>query len=151
MFAFYLLATVILAWISGYNFANRNKETEKIFIENFIEARVVTDDEWNNVSNGNVRLSYLTKNDGREIGYIDYRNSTGQIGLFRLDEEYRNRGLGKQILSKVIEDLRQSNVSEVWAVTIEHHPFWSNVYNKSFTFRERPHLSVTGSGYHMKL
>lgn len=151
MFLFYLLTTVIFAWISGYNFANRNKEAAKLFIENFIEVRVVTDDEWNHVLNGNVRFTYLTKNDGREIGYIDYRNSTGQIGLFRLDEKYRNRGLGEQILLKVIEDLIRSNVSEVWAVTTEHHPFWSNVYNKSFTFRERPHLSVTGFGYHMKL
>ncbi len=83
----------------------------------------------------------------KSIGYISYKLKTGQIGLFFIDNPYRNRGLGKQILTNVICDLKSKNVVKIWAVTTENHPFWSNVYNKSFKWSDRPHTSVTGHGY----
>ena len=67
------------------------------------------------------------------IGYIKYYLGTGQIGLFFIQKEYQNRGLGKQILSKVMMDLQENNCDECWVVSAKGHNFWSNVFNKSFT------------------
>lgn len=99
---------------------------------------------------GGVLLEYYNNKNVR-IGYIRYYITTGQIGLFFIDDDYQHRGLGTQILSKVIEELKKNHCEEVWAVTSEHHPFWSNVYNKSFVYRHPAHPTVSGEGYFMKL
>ena len=99
---------------------------------------------------GGIMLEYYDNKDIK-IGYIRYYITTGQIGLFFIDKEYQNRGLGKQILSKVIKELETNNCEEVWAVTTNNHTFWSNVYNKSFAHRDPAHPSVGGNGYFMKL
>ena len=52
---------------------------------------------------------------------------TGQIGLFYIDEKYRNNGLGKEILNNVINEMKNNNIKEIWAVTSKDHKFWSNV------------------------
>jgi GNAT superfamily N-acetyltransferase len=96
-----------------------------------------------------IKLEYFTKTN-KSIGYIKYK-PTGQIGLFFIDEEYQNRGLGKQILSKVIDELSDIGCNEVWAVTTKNHIFWSNVYDKQFKPRQPAHSSVTGSGYYINL
>lgn len=98
---------------------------------------------------GGVLLEYYDKD--IRIGYIRYYITTGQIGLFFIENEYQHRGLGKQILSKAIEDMKTNNCEEVWAVTSTNHPFWSNVYNKSFVYRNPAHPTVGGNGYFMKL
>jgi hypothetical protein len=48
---------------------------------------------------------------------------------------------------------KSHNVTEIWTVATQDHPFWSNVFNKSFTFYDsrQLHPSVTGSGYKMKI
>jgi GNAT superfamily N-acetyltransferase len=76
-----------------------------------------------------------------------------KLDYFFINKEYQNRGLGKQILTQVIEDMKAHNVTEIWAVSTINHPFWSNVYNKSFSWYESKqlHLSVTGFGYKMKI
>ena len=99
---------------------------------------------------GGIMLEYYTNQDVK-IGYVRYYITTGQIGLFFIDEEYQRRGLGKQILSKVIQDLEAYHCDEVWVVTTTNHSFWSNVYNKSFVPRNPAHRSVGGSGYVMKI
>lgn len=83
--------------------------------------------------------------------YITYRVKTGQIGLFYAQKEYQNSGLGKQILLRVIEDIKNNVCDKVFAITSENNKFWANVYNKSFTWSERPDISVTGSGYFLEL
>ena len=71
-----------------------------------------------------------------------------QIGLFYIDEKYRNIGLGKAILDNVIKDMKENNITQVWAVTSKDHPFWHNVYNKGFRYYDKNlHPSVTGYGY----
>lgn len=85
------------------------------------------------------------------VAYIQYRLLTGQIGLFYIHKEYRDRGLGKQILLRVISDMKTEGRTEVFAITTKNHPFWSNVFNKSFVWKDRPHSSVTGDGYWMNL
>jgi GNAT superfamily N-acetyltransferase len=98
---------------------------------------------------GGVWLEYF--NNEESIGYIRYYVNTGQIGLFFIKNEYQNRGLGKQILSKTIQDMQQNGCEEVWTVTTCDHPFWSNVYDRSFTYRDPAHPSVTGDGYYMDI
>ena len=120
-------------------------------IHDFVEKRVIRDDIFNKVKNGEV-YRYYYHND-LEIGGINYRIHNGQIGIIDLLPEYRGRGLGKQILSEVIVELKGCGVSHVWAVASEENPFWKNVkvFNKSFTFKKRVHNSVSGSGYIMEI
>ena len=125
-----------------------------LILSDFFQQTVIMDDKWNKKTDGDVQIEFYTDIDKiNKIGFISYRVKVGQVGLFRLDEEYRNRGLGKQILTQVIEDMKNHGTTEIWAVTTENHPFWSNVYNKSFSWYEykQLHPSVTGSGYKMKI
>ena len=128
---------------------------QPIILTNLIEKKVITDDTWNKFPNGQIVLTYyLNENDmqnKKHIAYMSYRVFVGQIGVFVINEEYRNRGLGKQILNNVIDHMKYNGVTQVWAVTTFGHPFWSNVYNKSFTFRKPASYSVTGSGYYMPI
>ena len=88
----------------------------------------------------------------KSIGYISYRPNTGQIGLFFIDKKYRQLSLGTQILFNIIKELTNNNKqTQIWAVTTISHPFWSNVFDKSFEFATRPHESVLGSGYLLNL
>lgn len=113
--------------------------------------RIIKNDYWNNIPNGEYRDNIIV--DNTIIGYIQYRIKTGQIGLFFIDSEYRNRGLGRQVLYNTINTIRDKNpeIKSVWAVTTQDHKFWSNVYNKSFRFEDRVHNSVTGFGYILDL
>uniref|UniRef100_A0A6C0HUT3 Uncharacterized protein n=1 Tax=viral metagenome TaxID=1070528 RepID=A0A6C0HUT3_9ZZZZ len=52
---------------------------------------------------------------------------------------------------KVIKKLKMNNLKGVLAVTTTNHPFWSNVYNKSFTYNDQVHSCITGGGYFMDL
>jgi GNAT superfamily N-acetyltransferase len=99
---------------------------------------------------GGVMLKYYNTEED-EVGYIRYYITTGQIGLFFINKKYQNRGIGKQILLRVIEELKVNNCEECWAVTTMDHPFWSNVFDKSFTYNYPAHKSVTGQGYVIKL
>jgi ribosomal protein S18 acetylase RimI-like enzyme len=86
------------------------------------------------------------------VGYITYRLVTGQICLFYVKPGYKNRGLGKQILTRVMVDMKnKGHTAGIFAITSTNHPFWSNVFNKSFEWKKRPDLSVTGSGYYLDL
>lgn len=125
-----------------------------LVLTDFFQNKVITDDVWNNKTNGNVEIDFYNDiNKINKIGFISYRVKVGQVGLFFIDKEYQNRGLGKQILTHVIEDMKNHGVTEIWAVTTENHPFWSNVYNKSFSWYEykQLHPTVTGTGYKMKI
>jgi len=144
---------------------------QKINLTDFVEVTIVIDDEWNDIKNGSVWRAYFNKNSyhlnsdnlnvknrddtekicQKSIGYIHYKIGTGQIGLFYIDDEYRNKGLGTQILLKTIEDIKLHNNKTVWVVAPNNNLFWSNVLNKKFKYSQRPHLSVTGSGYYLKI
>src|SRR5579883_2530107 len=49
---------------------------------------------------------------GNGIGGIRYDVKSGQIYSFQLGSEYRNQGLGKQILNKAINDMREQKLDE---------------------------------------
>lgn len=139
------------------SFFSTNISTNKtpLEINNFKEIRYVSsemsypNEYFVNEKSGGVMLEYYDKE--CKIGYIRYYVNTGQIGLFFIQKEYQNRGLGKQILSKVINELQENNCEEIWAVSSNNHVFWSNVYNKSFSYRDPAHSSVGGDGYFMDL
>lgn len=124
-------------------------------INNFREVKYVSTDDsypptyFTNKKNFAILLEYYDKNE--KIGYIRFYFKTGQIGSFFIYAEYKNCGLGKQILSKVIKELKDNNCKEVWVMTSTDHLFWSNVYNKSFTYREPVHPTDGGDGYFMEL
>ena len=123
-------------------------------LSDFYQHKVIKDDLWNNKKNGDITIDFYSDyNKTNKIGYISYRVKVGQVGLFFIDNNYQNRGLGKQILKQVIDDMKANNVTEIWAVTVENHPFWSNVFNKSFHWYDsrQLHPSVSGFGYKMRI
>lgn len=124
----------------------------KVTINELFEKVIIEDDTYNKLKNGSItRKYYLDENDETEIAMIRYKIFVGQVGLFFIDKNYRNNGLGKEILEITINDMCKKNVQNVWAVTSENHPFWSNVFSKSFKYMETPHPSVTGSGHCMSI
>lgn len=149
---------------------------KQLKLSDFQEFRFIIDDTFNKVTNGNIWLCYFDKNKQidiinqinnmdknliknrddveqiahKSIGYVSYKIKTGQIGLFFINKDYQNFGLGKQILLNIINELLFDN-NEVWLITTKNHPFWSNVFENSFEYYDRPHDSVTGSGYKLNL
>lgn len=123
-------------------------------ISDFKQITTIKDDNWNKIPDSDFRIDFYDKlNNEQFAGYISYRAGVGQVGIFILEPDYRNRGLGKQILTQTINHMKEFNQTHIWAITIDDHPFWSNVFNKSFKFHEmgKIHPSVTGSGYKMKI
>lgn len=127
-----------------------------LYLNDFTERRYDSEflskpnDYFTNDKLGGVWVEY--RNDKNErVAYIRYYTSNGQIGLFFIDPQYQNRGLGKQILKKASIELIKHKCEEVWVVTSKDHPFWSNVNKKSFTYRNPAHPSVTSDGYFRKL
>ena len=123
-------------------------------LTDFTQVKVIKDDHWNKIPESDIRIDFYDKlKNDTYAGYISYRAAVGQVGLFFLEKDYRERGLGKQILSQTIEDMKNFETTEIWAVSTENHSFWSNVYNKSFSWYEykQLHPSVTGSGYKMNI
>ena len=96
------------------------------------------------------RITLTDKHDGHQIGFIQYNPRSGQIGLlFINDKKYMRCGLGTQLLILGINHMKKHNTKEVWAVTKDNHPYWSNIMN--FLPRDPAHSSVTGNGYYMSL
>jgi hypothetical protein len=126
-----------------------------LFLKDFKQIKVMKDDYYNKIPDSDFRIDFYDKlNNEQFAGYISYRAGVGQVGLFVLEQDYTNRGLGKQILTQTIEHMKEFNTKHIWAITtIYDHPFWSNVFNKSFKWYEmkQVHPSVTGSGYKMKI
>ena len=102
---------------------------------------VVSNDTWNCVD-GELTHQYHDATSGtvvRDVGYINFRLDTGQIGVFFIEEEYRSVGFGKQMLLAAINAHGKADT----------HPFWSNVWNKAFQLKDPVHISVTGEGFVM--
>ncbi len=97
------------------------------------------------ISKYNKNITYFDKNDN-EIGYIEYKPTSGQICLFFItNPSYRNRGLGKQIIHIVLADIKQHNTKRAWLVTANcPHKFWES---NGFKYTKTPDNSVTSPGY----
>ena len=151
-FTKYSMLFGILFLIIGCTFTSfqDNKTKIKLNLADYKEVISIKDDRWNDIQNGDVTRKYYNAED-KEIGYMNYRVKVGQVGIFVIEENYRDKGLGKQILNLTMIDMKNHGAEEIWAVTTKDHTFWSNVYNKSFTWRDPAHPSVGGGGYFMKL
>lgn len=127
----------------------------------------IRDDTWNKYKNGQVdKWWYIDADEAikaheeddergvfrvsNPIAYISYRPFVGQIGIIDIaDERYKGIGIGKEMLRIAIEDTKKANkTTEIWAVTSDNHPFWSNVWGRAFKPRKPAHVSVYGSGYY---
>ena len=71
------------------------------------------------------RITYCDPTNRQEIGFIEYNPHTGKIYLFYItNERYQSRGLGPQILTTVLDDMKQSG-TKAWLIpSIYPHPFW---------------------------
>ncbi len=130
------------------------QKTKPLQLSDFHQITYIKDDTWNNIPNNSITTEFYEGEDtDKYVGFIRYRPFVGQIGIFVLEEEYRNRGLGKQILQQTIKHMKEYNTPHIWAVSTEKHVFWSNVMNKGFKWHEMKelHPSVTGSGYKMEI
>jgi hypothetical protein len=131
---------------------------EKLKLGDFDEKITTRYYIWENETHyDSTRRTYFTKtNQPKEIGYIQYNKCSGEIELFFIyhqkSYQYTNKGLGKQILKVAIDDIKDYNSSDiVWAVTTKDHPFWSNVWNKSFTYADPVHKKLMCDGYLMEI
>jgi hypothetical protein len=73
----------------------------------------------------------------KSIGHVEYNKYTGCIyELFITNEEYRNLGLGSQILENIVNDMKNTKnrySKNVWLSTSRYpHPFWEK---KGFTYK----------------
>ena len=126
-----------------------NCSKHRFNLEQFMEKKTVSDDTWNCVPNSEIHIQYLTPYK-KEVGFINYRLSTGQIGLlFITNSEYARKGLGTQMVLRAINEMKKHRITKVWAITRDNHEFWENL--PDFKPSQRPHNSVTGSGYEMHL
>jgi GNAT superfamily N-acetyltransferase len=130
------------------------KERPKpLLLSDFKETKTIEDDPWGPIYE-NHKLEYFN-DQGESIGYNAYSPKMGQIGIFVLEEEYRNRGLGKQILLKCMDEMRSHDVKEMFLVSTPDHPVWLNIFNNALTSRDPaqldPNIRVTGGGFYLKL
>lgn len=145
-----------------------NHKKSDLQLNMFQEIKILLDDNYNRAKKGDVWLCYFDINNNELINksidinnqlqlfnflgennaicYVNYRIQTGQIGLINV-YNYKQRGLAKCMLSKVINDLQLHHIPSIWCVATKKNLFWANVFHKSFKFYNRPHVSVTGSGY----
>jgi hypothetical protein len=107
----------------------------------------IKNDTYNKVPNGETHMDIL--HNDKKIGYVNYRHHNGQIGIICVEKNYRNKGVGICTLNKIEEELIKNKVPTLWGITTKDHYFWSKY--KNIIWSERPHDSVTGSGYLKKL
>ncbi len=93
----------------------------------------------------------IKNQEGIEIGYCQYQSKTGQIGVFRMDEEYRHLGTGQKVLAMCIEDMKAAGATEIWGVTSSKEFSQMSAYKGKVHYRNPAHSTVTLDGYYMKL
>lgn len=108
--------------------------------------RLITKNYMHNKMSRHYYVKYYTS----DIGYMSVCPSTGQIQLIRLVPKYRGMGIGRQLISVAYHDfIKDGTATELWAVTMEDHPFWSKLPGMSWM--DPAHSSVTGHGYSVSL
>ncbi len=97
-------------------------------------------DHWNKIENGQISLNLY--NYDEHVGFVTFRILSGQVCLIDVNEKYRRRGFATHMLKKV-EQYIISN--KIFAICSKDHYFWS--VQKNYFYEERPHQSITSSGY----
>ncbi len=81
------------------------------------------------IKNSNM-ISRFYHND-KEIGYLECILHLNQIGIIRLEPEYRGNHLGDDIVCYARQACKKyNNKDELWCAAMEKHPYWEN-YKKS--------------------
>jgi ribosomal protein S18 acetylase RimI-like enzyme len=113
--------------------SNIRQKPQQLCLENFKKIKKISDDRINNIPNGYITINFYDKKKWYNYaGYITYMVKTGEIGLFELVPEYRNRGLGKQIIYDVAKHMKKHNTSHIWIETVGEDPFYSHIFNTKF-------------------
>lgn len=102
-----------------------------------------------NYKTGEVVLDYYY--DEVQMGLVQYHLKTGQIGMLIIHKDYSNIGIGKYIVGKIIEEMKENKNNELWLIANKEHTFWSNVFNKSFSYRTPITDNIPFGGFYMKL
>lgn len=93
-------------------------------------------------------IVYLDKNNC-DVGCIEYKPNTGQIWSFYIAKKYRNRSLGGQILTNVMDDIKSFGTKRVWLVTDKYpHPFWEK---NGFIYKNHSDISDKMHSYYKVL
>lgn len=113
--------------------SNIRQKPPQLSLQNFKQIKKISNDRINNIKNGYITINfYDKKNWYTYAGYITYMVKTGEIGLFELIPEYRDKGLGKQIINDVAKHMKKHNTSHIWIETFEEDSFWSHIFNIKF-------------------
>ncbi len=130
------------------------KTAPKLEISNFTPIQHI----YNNDPNSYCRIEFFDNSNCKYVGLIVYRLTTGQIYTFYLENEYRNQGLGKQIIEQTIKHMKDYNTPYIWLNIKKQHYFWSNIKinENKFQWCDKGKLfnsssSQTGVGYQMKI
>ena len=149
----FISTLVALFMFIVYRFLLR-QAPKTLHLDSFKEHRIVTNDTWNGVPNGQISIHYST-DEGQPVGDIRYRVASGQIGCVRYDDGYKGRGIKEQMLQNAIREMQKRGVPEVWEVTTRKYKFWANnpnaVYNSPVKQSVTGMRRVTGGGYSMKI
>lgn len=144
-----MIGSIITTLINNFT---RQQEKKAVSIPNlgdFEEKVIVKDDTFNLVKNGEIRKEYYENNN--RVAYVQYRLQSGQIGFLWVLHKYDINILGEQLLNRAFDDIMEKGkATEIWSATFFKEDFWDNVWNKSFTFKEPVHPTVTGGGYYFK-
>ncbi len=115
------------------------QNTSRLYLTNFKQTIIVKNNmtnifkEYTNDNIEEINNLYDPYYKSNIVGNIYYNISTGQVEILYVSKKYRNKGLGKQMLSDAIYDIKQQN-KIIWCTASKNHDFWNNVYNKSFNY-----------------
>ena len=88
-----------------------NKLSNKLNLKDFECKKILM--EYNDGKN-RIRNIYVIPNTNEEIGCIEYDQKTGAIVYCYVDEDYRHKTLGTQMLDEVKEELRKNNIKKIY-------------------------------------
>ncbi|AYV83022.1 MAG: hypothetical protein Hyperionvirus3_168 [Hyperionvirus sp.] len=114
-----------------------------LYLNNFNVAKKIKP----NHSPPDIGLTYTDPINKQEVGYCQFNPHSGQIGLLRLDDKYRGRSIGTQLMNHIEQELKQNDVPEIWCVS-------SNKFFKDrlgWIPRVPAHPTVTGHGFYKSI
>ena len=121
----------------------------KLLIEDYTQIRRVT------TNLNEIVIDFYDNN--INVGFVQYYINTGQIGMIMVHKPYRNKGLGKQIISDAIHQIKVSNRfnsqfnNEVWLIASKTHDVWTNIYKGKFSYRNPIQPNLLNGGFYMKV
>jgi ribosomal protein S18 acetylase RimI-like enzyme len=94
-----------------------------------------------------IRRKYFVNDE--TIAHIDFSTQYGNIWSIHVDNNYRRKGLGTQILDNAIVDIKKNNVDEIYLLSRKNHEFWNSVYDGGFDYDEKKSIGFDqyGLGY----